>query len=96
MRDNGCYMNYTGSKARFYDKIKHLLPEDEYHTCLDVFTGGNSLGSMLPDNWELTFNDKCSELINCHRKLRSKAKDTLVTLDGICEDYDLSKDNKEG
>ena len=95
-RDNGCHWNYTGSKARFYDKIKHLLPEDEYHTCLDVFTGGNSLGSLLPDNWELTFNDKCSELINSHKRLCSQRKDTLYVLDSLCEDYNLSKGNKEG
>jgi len=95
VKDNLCYMNYTGSKARFYDKVKHLLP-DTPQKCLDVFTGGNSLGSMLPDNWELTFNDKCSELINCHRRLSLKRKDTLLVLDSICKDYKLSKDNKDG
>lgn len=97
MRDNGCYMNYTGSKARFYDKIKQQLPEDEYHTCLDVFTGGNSLGSMLPDNWELTFNDRCSELVNCHRSFYNlDIKDLTEELDYIIQEFNLSKNNSEG
>jgi len=96
-RDNGCYMNYTGSKARFHDKIKHLLPEDEFHTCLDVFTGGNSLGSMLPDNWELTFNDKCKELINCHEVFGVVDVEILLSnLDNTMELYSLSKESLEG
>lgn len=97
-KDNGCHWNYSGSKARHFDKIKHLLPEDEFHTCLDVFTGGNSLGSMLPDNWELTFNDRCSELINSHKRF-SKAYDTsylLKELDFISGEFELSKENVEG
>jgi len=95
-RDNGCHWNYTGSKARFYDKIKHLLPEDEYHTCLDVFTGGNSLGSLLPDKWELTFNDKCSELINSHESFSNYKSYFLQNLEHIIGYYQLDKDNKEG
>lgn len=97
-KDNGCHWNYTGSKARFYDKIKHLFPEDVHHKCLDVFTGGNSLGSMLPDKWDLTFNDKCSELISSHKRF-TKAYDTsflLKELDFISEEFKLSKENTDG
>ena len=96
-RDNGCHWNYTGSKARFYDKIKHLLPEDEYHTCLDVFTGGNSLGSLLPDKWELTFNDKCSELINSHEVFQDYTTEILLdNLDGVTNTHKLDKDSGKG
>ena len=94
-KDNGCHWNYTGSKARFYDKIEHLLPEDEFHKCLDVFTGGNSLGSMLPDTWELTFNDKCSELVNTHSYFHSQSEGGLLKeIDCVMGHYGLTRDNE--
>lgn len=93
-KDNGCHWNYTGSKARFYDKVKHLFPEDVHHKCLDVFTGGNSLGSMLPDKWDLTFNDKCRELVHSNSVLSKQV--SLEKLDNLLEFYKLGKDSVEG
>lgn len=59
---NNCFMNFHGSKGKFYPKIKHLLPEGDDIKCLDLFAGGTSLSSMLPDSWEIHCNDKCWDL----------------------------------
>lgn len=71
MKKNNCAFNYTGSKLKFYDKIQHLFPEQEDVSCLDLFTGGGSLASRLPEDWSITANDACTELIHLHQKLSS-------------------------
>lgn len=80
---NNCFMNYHGSKLKFYDKIKHLLPEQDGIECLDLFTGGASLASRLPVTWKVTANDSCTELIQLHQKLSSALR--VKTPDEIVE-----------
>lgn len=59
---NNCFCNHTGSKGKFYPNIEHLLPKEDNIKCLDLFSGGTSLSSMLPDTWEIHCNDKCWDL----------------------------------
>ena len=73
---NNCWINYHGSKGKFYDKIKHLLPDVPETKCLDLFSGGASLSAMLPDTWDITCNDKIWDIGKMQGQFLSDYKDS--------------------
>lgn len=74
---NNCWLNYSGSKGKFYDKIKHLLPKEPNIKCLDLFAGGSSLSAMLPDTWDITCNDICWDVGKMQGQFLSDYKDSV-------------------
>lgn len=68
-----CYMNYTGSKRQFLSEIETITSEfkDDHLKVGDLFTGGSSLGTSLPVNWEITCNDSEQRLIQIHKYFQS-------------------------
>lgn len=76
---NNCPNNYHGSKGKFYDKVKHLLPKGGSVRCLDLFAGGASLSAMLPDTWTITCNDNCWDVGNMQMQFLSDYKDSCFT-----------------
>lgn len=78
---NNCFLNYHGSKGKFYNKIKHLLPDVPEIECLDLFAGGASLSSMLPDNWNITCNDKIWDIGKMQGQFLSDYKDSEQSAD---------------
>lgn len=67
---NGCAFNYTGSKARSLSEIYKILPKEDNISCLDLFMGGGSLATQLPETWEITANDIESKLVEMHTALQ--------------------------
>ena len=84
-----CYMNYHGSKSRFLPVVEKLLPKEEGIKCLDVFTGGASLASHLPETWEVTANDIEHRLMAIHNELKFSLK-AGHTPESILEDWQMS------
>lgn len=96
---NNCPWNYHGSKGKFYDKIKHLLPKEESIKCLDLFAGGASLSAMLPNTWEITCNDNCWDVGNMQGQFLSDYKDrgmnftAIAWVKGLSDSSEVSNNN---
>ena len=69
-------MNYHGSKGKFYSKIEPILPKEDNLLCLDLFAGGTSLSSMLPNNWRIVCNDNCYDVGRLQAQFLSDYKDS--------------------
>lgn len=98
---NNCWLNYVGSKGKFYEKIKHLLPKEPNTKCLDLFAGGASLSAMLPDTWEITCNDNCWDVGKMQGQFLSDYKDGVQSAEEwvkelATESMVKSKDDLEG
>lgn len=98
---NNCPWNYHGSKGKFYEKIKHLLPKESNIKCLDLFAGGASLSAMLPDTWTITCNDNCWDVGKMQRQFLSDYKDSMQSEEGWVKELSAesmvkSKDDLEG
>lgn len=76
---NNCWLNYHGSKGKFYEKIKHILPKEDNLSCLDLFAGGTSLSSMLPAGWNIVCNDNCWDIGKLQGQFLSDYKDSGKT-----------------
>lgn len=72
-------MNYHGSKGKFYEQIEPILPKDDKVLCLDLFAGGTSLSSMLPDTWRIVCNDNCYDVGRLQAQFLSDYKDSSRT-----------------
>jgi site-specific DNA-adenine methylase len=83
-----CYMNYHGSKSRFLPEVEKLLPKEDGINCLDVFTGGASLASHLPESWSVVANDKESRLVSIHKELQASLR-AGHTPESILEDWKM-------
>lgn len=76
---NGCAFNYSGSKARHMESLYKILPKDENLSCLDLFTGGGSLATQLPESWSIIANDIEHRLVEIHKTFQDKLAADLVT-----------------
>ncbi len=55
---NGCVWCYHGNKHRYLDEILSVIPDhDKKYSIVDLFTGGSSVATNLPDSWTVTAND---------------------------------------
>lgn len=71
---NGCALNFSGSKARHMAQVDTILPKEKDLLVLELFNGGGSLGSQLPESWHITANDIESRTIGLHQYLQLSAK----------------------
>lgn len=71
----GCIFCYHGSKVRYLDNILSVIPDHEKdYAVLDLFTGGSSVASNLPDNWTVLANDKESRVVEFSQYLQQLLK----------------------
>ncbi|ATN93500.1 DNA adenine methylase [Pseudoalteromonas phage J2-1_QLiu-2017] len=75
-RKGNCYMNYTGSKARYEKEVLEVIPEELKEKplkVLDLFGGGASLSTRLPKAWKVTVNDIDTRIIDIHKQMQNLA-----------------------
>lgn len=69
-RDKGCILCYHGSKHRYLEEIYNALPSEKGLKVLDLFAGGGSLITHLPDDYTLIGNDSERRVIDIHKTLQ--------------------------
>ena len=68
----GCIWCYHGSKIRYLESALSVIPNQEHpYKILDLFTGGSSVATSLPNSWEVTANDMEVRVIDLSRELKS-------------------------
>lgn len=88
-------LNYVGGKYKLLPQILPLFPRD-INTFVDVFAGGGNVAVNVDAKYTV-INDKQAEVIALLEYLYSRDINELLTeLDGIIEEYGLSKTNAEG
>lgn len=85
--------NYTGSKHRYINDMKHLLPKSDGLKILDPFVGGGDLISKLNKTWSITASDKNEKLIEMHKMIQRGV--TSGDIIEVIEKFGLSRDDKE-
>lgn len=92
---------YSGSKSRFADVIKPLLPTEGVTNALDVFCGSGEVGVGMMDYDHVTCNDLTWQLITIHEMFQKRAKEGgdfekyVKYLQSIEKAYGLGKFHKD-
>lgn len=88
-------MNYTGGKYKLLNQILPLFPKD-INTFVDLFTGGCNVAINVNAN-KIIANDLCSEVISTYKGIQDdNTEKAIEMIEKIINEYDLSKENKEG
>ncbi len=76
-KKHGCIGNYCGNKAKYLKQLYELLPPAEGLRAYDAFCGFGVIATSLPDDYVVTANDSCEQLIGIHKWMQSLlAEDT--------------------
>lgn len=73
-KKHGCIANYCGNKAKYLEQIYALLPEKEGLRVYDAFCGFGVLATSLPDDYIVTANDSCHQIIGVHKWMKEVYK----------------------
>lgn len=88
-------MNYTGGKGKLLNQILPLFPKD-INTFVDLFTGGCNVAVNINAN-KIIANDLCTQVINTYKGIQNNNTEKAIEMiEKIINEYDLSKENKEG
>lgn len=88
-------LNYTGSKSKMVDIIKHYLPAQHINTLMDAFGGGFNVGiNILSDR--TIYNDINPFVEGLVKSFRMDAYSYLIYVSKLINKYKLSPNNKEG
>lgn len=88
-------LNYTGSKSKMVDIIKHHLPERPFNTLVDAFGGGFNVGINIPSN-ETIYNDINPFVEGLIKSFSTDVYAYLMYVSKLINKYKLSPNNKEG
>lgn len=99
-RSQGCILNYSGGKHRYFSELKSVLPDEMNLKVCDVFCGGGSIATSLPSNWLITANDKEQRIIDIHKTFEEVLVNSHGSIDSAytyLSQYCLSQvsDNKD-
>lgn len=88
-------LNYVGGKYKLLNEIIPLFP-DNINTFVDLFGGGFNVGiNVSAEN--IIYNDSQKQVVGLLRYLQmNDIKDLLNKIDKYIEEYNLTKENKEG
>lgn len=88
-------LNYTGSKSKMVDLIKHRMMEVQYDKFIDAFGGGFNVGINMPcDN--IVYNDINPFVKGLIHSFTTNTIDYLNYIKKTITKFKLSPDNKEG
>ena len=88
-------LNYVGGKYKLLPQMLPLFP-DNIHTFVDLFCGGGNV-TVNVNSKLIIATDKQFEVINfLDTCLKLKSEEMVNKINGIVEEYKLSKTNKEG
>ena len=88
-------MNYTGGKYKLLNQILPLFPKD-INTFIDLFAGGCNVAINVNAN-RIIANDLCSEVISVYKGIQDgNTEENIEMIEKIINEYNLSKENKEG
>lgn len=88
-------MNYTGGKGKLLNQILPLFPKD-INTFVDLFTGGCNVAVNVNAN-KVIANDLCTQVINTYKGIQNNDTEKAIKIiEKVINEYDLSKENKEG
>ena len=73
-KKHGCIGNYAGNKAKYLRQLYELLPSQEGLRVYDAFCGFGVISTSLPDDYVVTANDSCEQLIGIHKWLQGVHK----------------------
>ena len=88
-------LNYTGSKSKMVDIIKHHLPVQPFNTLIDAFGGGFNVGINIPSN-ETIYNDINPFVEGLVKSFSSDVYAYLMYVSKLINKYKLSPNNKDG
>lgn len=88
-------LNYTGSKSKMVDIIKHHLPVQPFNTLIDAFGGGFNVGINIPSN-ETIYNDINPFVEGLVKSFSSDVYAYLMYVSKLINKYNLSPNNKDG
>lgn len=88
-------LNYTGSKSKMVDIIRHHLPAQPFNTLLDAFGGGFNVGINIPSN-ETIYNDINPFVEGLIKSFSTDVYSYLMYVSKLINKYKLSPNNKEG
>ena len=88
-------LNYTGGKYKLLPQLLELFPED-INVFVDLFGGGGNVAVNVEAN-HIIYNDIIYHIIDMLIVFYSfGATECLRRIDNYIEDYNLTKENKEG
>lgn len=88
-------MNYTGGKYKLLNQILPLFPKN-INTFVDLFTGGCNVAVNVNAN-KIIANDLCTQVIDTYKGIQNNNTEKAIEMiEKIINEYDLSKENKEG
>lgn len=88
-------LNYTGGKGKLLNQILPLFPKD-INTFVDLFTGGCNVAVNVNAN-KVIANDLCTQVINTYKGIQNNDTEKAIKIiEKVINEYDLSKENKEG
>lgn len=88
-------LNYVGGKYKLLKEILPLFP-DKISTFVDLFGGGFNVGINV-DAEHIIYNDISKPVVELLDYIKgNNIEDLLQEIDTYIEEYDLSKENKEG
>ncbi len=88
-------LNYTGGKFKLLPQLLEIFPKD-INTFVDLFAGGGNVAVNVKAK-HIIYNDSMWQLSEMLQEFKSVgAERCLERIDRYIEEYQLSKDNKEG
>lgn len=88
-------LNYTGGKYKLLNQIIPLFPTN-INTFIDLFAGGFNVGININAN-TIIYNDIDNHVVDLMKMFKETDVNILLnSIDNIIEQYNLSKQNKEG
>lgn len=88
-------LNYTGGKFKLLPQLLEIFPKD-INTFVDLFAGGGNVAVNVKAK-HIIYNDLMWQLSEMLQEFKSVgAERCLERIDRYIEEYQLSKDNKEG
>ena len=88
-------LNYTGGKGKLLNQILPLFPKN-INTFVDLFTGGCNVAINVSAN-KIIANDLCTQVIDTYKGIQNNTtEENIKMIEEIINEYDLSKENKEG
>lgn len=88
-------LNYTGGKYKLLNQILPLFPKN-INTFVDLFTGGCNVAVNVNAN-KIIANDLCTQVIDTYKGIQNNNTEKAIEMiEKIINEYDLSKENKEG
>ena len=88
-------LNYTGGKFKLLPQLLEIFPKD-INTFVDLFAGGGNVTVNVSAKY-IVYNDVMWQLSEMLQEFKNiGAERCLERIDRYIEEYQLSKDNKEG